>query len=305
MWATLAFAVLRALVLNWGFPDPSGSETTFLKVRICVIVGCTFFQTNQDFWNLASAITQKNNIQPNYFSSRHLFNKLNLEMHTLLFSASCCDRVVSGFWSPNAKCKAWAWHLFFMPDSGLNARFTKWVKICTSAKYWGYSKIMWLVNNSQLIIFYWIYNQLDSFNSNWWHKRIPQCENFCVQVWNVLTIVSLNPSQLKKNGLTYNSVLHLPRWRWLVMWLNVCGVIVATSLLDITSLKFLVFNNEKLPEIEYKSHIYSSVLYNSIFVRIWIFLSNKKNMYIGMVWTLKMVCAWFWLIVCQVMSRQF
>jgi len=164
-----------------------------------------------------------------------------------------------------------------MPDSGLNSRFTKWVKICTSAKYWGYSKIMWLVNNSQLIIFYWIYNQLDSFNSNWWHKSIPQCENFCVQVWNVLTIVSLNPSQLKKNGLTYNSVLHLPRWRWLVMWLNVCGVIVATSLLDITSLKFLVFNNEKLPEIEYKSHIYSSVLYNSIFVRIWIFLSNKKK----------------------------
>jgi len=71
-------------------------------------------------------------------------------------------------------------------------------------------------------------------------KNVPPCEDFCVQAWNILSNLNLNPAWPEKSGPTYNSVLRLPRWKWPVMrlWrLSGYGTIMATLLLVATILE--------------------------------------------------------------------
>jgi len=58
-----------------------------------------------------------------------------------------------------------------------------------------------------------------------------------------------------------------------------------------------VFNQAKLPEIVYKSPVYSSALCNNLFERIWIFLDFIWKTSIGTIWTPRTICAWFLAIV--------
>ena len=57
------------------------------------------------------------------------------------------------------------------PSLGPETKFTEWVKICaTTGDRWR-SKVN-IINNS--VIFYWRFNQLVWFNSNWWQVSVVE-----------------------------------------------------------------------------------------------------------------------------------
>jgi len=133
-------------------------------------------------------------------------------------------------------------------------------------------------------------------------KSVPQCQKFCVQARNVLTNLSPNSARL----VTLRCGYHAEDGQWcdcdvkmfmVRLWRRCC--------LMLQNLNVSGVNYAKLPEIEYKSPVYSksSVLCNNIFVRIWIFFSiSFKLKSIWTVWILWTIFAWLWVIVYQSMS---
>lgn len=128
-----AFFVIHSFCLSQRFPTgPLGSETRFTGVRNATfedeslyVLACTSFQKNRDLWKLASAITQKNIIEPNY--SNYIANLTIAKCGHCYFYSSCGYQTVNGRWC-GCKCIVTFYCLFMKRVPASNKIANLWSK---------------------------------------------------------------------------------------------------------------------------------------------------------------------------------
>jgi len=125
---------------------------------------------------------------------------------------------------------------------------------------WWHSKVTWR-NSSQLNHFYWRFNQLDCFNSNWRQKCPSMRKLLCAGPKHFDQLKSKpGPTRKARPNLQLCAAVTTLKMvgdaivTFKCLWCNYGDVVVWWY----NTRKFLVFNHAKLPKIECKSPVCSS-----------------------------------------------